>query len=94
MTDTEILLIERAASVAHPSYASGGYVVLTSGATAYRNADLIAADPAAMVKWCRDRGCEITTLPDQDPSCRRRRVRFPDEEVLAEFRSRFPRKRR
>jgi hypothetical protein len=94
MTKPEILVIERVVGIAHPSYASGGYVVLTSGATAYRNADMVAADPGTVVAWCIERGCEITPLPDQDPSCRRRHVRFPNEAVLAEFKNCFPRKPR
>jgi hypothetical protein len=94
MPKSEILVIERAATVAHPSYATGGFIVLSAGATAYRNADLVPWDPQEILAWCRHKGCEVTALPDQEPSYRRHRVRFPDEGISGDFERLFGRKPR
>jgi hypothetical protein len=84
----EIVVVEREVTVAHPSFAAGGYIVLTPGAAAYRNADLVAGDPKAILAWCRDHGCEATLVHD-DPSTRRHRVSFPDLETFAAFKRQF-----
>ena len=91
----EILVIEREAALAHPSYAKAGYVVLKPAATSYSSADFVRCDADAAVEWCRDRGCEIVPMVDPNPAHKRvRRVRFPDPEVAAEFTARFAPERR
>src|SRR4051794_13540317 len=49
----EIVVVTREVTVAHPCYAAGGYIVLTPGASAFRNADLVPRDPQALLAWCR-----------------------------------------
>jgi hypothetical protein len=85
----EIVIIERVARVAHPSFGNGGYVVLDPGTTAYRNAALVSGDPKAMLSWCRDQDFDVLLLPDREPSTLRHRVRFPDEASFAAFEHRF-----
>jgi len=90
----ELLVIEREAAVAHPSFASGGFVVLKPGATSYRNADMVRCSAREVLDWCRDHKCEIVAVPDPAPSNRRvQRVRFPDEETRSAFLRRFPARR-
>jgi hypothetical protein len=84
----EIVVVEREVTVAHPSYAAGGYIVLTAGAAAYRNADLVPGNPKDILAWCGGHGCE-TSLAHEDPATRRYRVRFPDPETFAAFRRQF-----
>ena len=86
---SEILVIQRRAAVAHPSYVAGGYIVLHPGSIAYRNADFVARDPADVLAWCRSHGCELTVLVDDDAATRRHRVRFPDAETFDSFRKHF-----
>ncbi len=52
----EIVIVERRVGTAHPSFAAGGFILLTSGATAYRNADMIPASAPDMLQWCRENG--------------------------------------
>ncbi len=91
----EVLVIEREAAVAHPSYAKTGYVLLKPAATSYRSADFVRCDADAAVEWCRERGCEIVAVADPNPAHKRvRRVRFPTPELAAAFTARFPPERR
>ena len=86
----DLLVIERDASVAHPSYAKAGYVLLKPGATTFRSADFVRCDADAVVAWCRERGCEIVPLADPNPAHRRvRRVRFSDAGLVEAFAARF-----
>jgi hypothetical protein len=85
----EIMVIERDSTIAHPSHASGGYIVLHPGAIAYRNADFVAENPREVLAWCRSQRCEVAALVDPDPCTRRFRVRFPDPEMFVAFKSRF-----
>ena len=89
MTRREIVVIDRGSRGAHPSYASGGYVVLNPGATGYRNADLVARDPHEIRTWCRENGCEETLLPGEGLPYLRYHVRFPSLEAFAAFERRF-----
>jgi hypothetical protein len=89
MMATEILVVQRSAAIAHPSYATGGYIVLHPGAVAYRNADFVAKSPAELLAWCRSHGCEVTYLSGEDASTRRHRIRFPDAATFDEFRKHF-----
>lgn len=87
---TDLLVIERDASVAHPSYARAGYVLLRPGATTFRSADFVRCDPEAVVEWCRAHGCEVVAMADPNPAHRRvRRVRFPDPALVEAFTARF-----
>jgi len=80
----EIIVVAREATVAHPSYAAGGYIVLTSGASAFRNADLVPRNPQALLAWCGSNGCAVALLHD-DPSTKRYRVRFANAAAFASF---------
>ncbi|HEX2552858.1 MAG TPA: hypothetical protein VHL98_04100 [Microvirga sp.] len=87
---TDLLVIERDARVAHPSYAKAGYVLLRPGATTFRSADFMRCDADAVVEWCRAQGCEIVPLVDPNPAHRRvRRVRFSDPALVEAFAVRF-----
>jgi hypothetical protein len=85
----EILVIERHASIAHPSHANGGYMLLHPGAVAYRNADFVARNPNEILSWCRDYGCDVAPLSDLERSTVRHRVRFPDAETFGSFKLHF-----
>jgi hypothetical protein len=84
----EIVVVEQDVTVAHPSYAAGGYIVLTAGASAFRNADLVPRNPKDILAWCRGHGCDVTLL-HEDPATRRYRVRFSDQEAFAAFQRHF-----
>jgi hypothetical protein len=87
---TDLLVIEREAALAHPSYARAGYVLLRPGATTFRSADFVRCDAEAVVEWCRAQGCEVVPLLDPNPAHRRvRRVRFSDPALVAAFTARF-----
>ncbi len=90
----EVLIIERDATVAHPSYAKAGYVLLKPGAISFRSADFVRCEAEAVVAWCLDRGCEVITVADPNPAHKRvRRVRFPDSALAQEFAAKFPPRR-
>jgi hypothetical protein len=90
----EVLVIERHATTAHPSYAKAGYVLLRPGATSFRSADFVRCDAEAVVAWCLDRGCEVVPIADPNPAHKRvRRVRFPDSALAQEFAAMFPPRR-
>ena len=89
MARREILVLDRGSRGAHPSYASGGFVVLNPGTTGYRNADLVPRDPHEIRTWCRDNGCEKTLLPGEGLPYLRYHVRFPSPEAFAAFERRF-----
>ncbi len=91
-TRPEIIVVAREAAVAHPAFAKGGFIPLHPGATAYRNADFVRGEPAEMLAWCRDVGCEIVQVED-GPQTSRHRVLFPDEDVHAAFKSLFTREK-
>jgi hypothetical protein len=84
----EIIVVARKATVAHPSYVAGGYIVLTSGASAFRNADLVPCNPHALLAWCRSNGCAVVLIHDE-PSTKRYRVRFADAAAFASFLQEF-----
>lgn len=85
----EIVVVAREVTVAHPSFSTGGYIVLTPGASAYRNADLVPRNPGEVLAWCRSHRCDVSLVHD-DPSTKRYRVRFPDADAFAAFRQHFP----
>lgn len=89
----EIVIVERRAAVAHPSFAAGGFIVLDPAAKAYRNADMVPASVPDMMAWCEGQRCEIASLDGTDSPSRRYRVSFPDEAALAAFKARFGRPR-
>lgn len=91
MEQPEIVIVERPASIAHPSFASGGFILLTPGAKAYRNADMIPGSAPDMLAWCRENGCELVSSDGENTSSLRHRMRFPDTEALARFQAQFGR---
>ena len=93
MEKPEIIVVERRVGIAHPSFAAGGFILLTPGATAYRNADMIPGSAPDMLKWCQDNGCELLGSEGEIASSLRHRVRLPDKETLSRFQTRFGRKR-
>ncbi len=92
MDRPEIIVVERPASVAHPSFATGGFILLTAGANAYRNADMIPGSASQMLEWCNANGCERVGSEGEPTSSLRHRVRFPDPETLLRFQKQFGRK--
>jgi hypothetical protein len=92
MDKPEIIVVERHASVAHPSFATGGFILLTPGASAYRNADMIPSPAPQMLAWCRENGCEFISSEGERASSLRHRIRFPDMETLSRFQKQFGRR--
>ncbi|MDP8919702.1 MAG: hypothetical protein M3O00_12580 [Pseudomonadota bacterium] len=92
MDKPEIIVVERHASVAHPSFATGGFILLTPGANAYRNADMIPGSASQMLEWCSLNGCDRVGSEGERTSSLRHRIQFPDTETLSRFQKQFGRK--
>ena len=92
MDKPEIIVVERYASVAHPSFATGGFILLNPGANPYRNADMIPGPAPDMLQWCTMNGCDHVGSEGEPTSSLRHRIRFPDAETLLRFQKQFGRK--
>ncbi len=91
MDRPEIIVVERHASVAHRSFATGGFILLTPGANAYRNADMIPGSAPQMLEWCSVNGCDHVGSEGERTSSLRHRIRFPDTETFLRFQKQFGR---